>query len=551
MRVRLLAEPDGLGRPPAVALRVLRQDLHLDAVAVGEDAAAPLVERDLDRPLLAALELDLLAAEHLALALELHHALARLRRDALQAQGDAVAVELRLALDRDPREGAERDLALAQDVAPVDDRPVDALVAGHGVLGLVDRVRPVVAGAEADHVDRVGALDPVVAVARVEDRGDATGDVLAARDPVVAGPGLQAEHLGRADVDAERAGPRRGEPVEQHAAGGLRRVDRELLVGIRAVDLGGVDAGAALVEVVVVAAVPDDRVVPVAAARVVARAGRVVVGDDPVVAAAALEQVGGVGAVERVVAVAAVDLGAEPERRDGALGGERVVAGVRVQVEHLGRHDVDGERAGTGRRRAGEGRVTRGRRRVQGERLGRRRAVHGDGVAAGAAVVDVVVVAAVPDHRVVAVAAADVELDAAGVQSGVGDERVVAAVGVELEPLGGPDVEVERPGTGRRETVEADAAGRGGRLDRERLGDACAVDLDRVGAVAAVHDVVVLAGAPDQQVVARLALEDVTGAGGVVVADDLVVAGTAVHLVDALAAEDLVVAGAGVHRRLG
>ena len=72
-----------------------------------------------------------------------------------------------------------------------------------------------------------------------------------------------------------------------------------------------------------------------------------------------------------------------------------------------------------------------------------------------------------------------------------------------------------------------------------------------VGAVAAVHRVVVLAAAPDEQVVARLALEDVAGADRVVVADDLVVAGAAVHLVDALAAEDLVVAGTGVDRRLG
>ena len=154
-------------------------------------------------------------------------------------------------------------------------------------------------------------------------------------------------------------GPGAGEPVEQHAAGGRGRLDREPLVGVRAVDQGGVVAGAALVEVVVVTAVPDDRVVALAAARVVARAGRVVVGDDPVVAGAAVEQVGGVRAVERVVAVAALDVGAEPERRDRAVGGERVVAAVGVQVEHLGRDDVDVERAGPGRRRAVEGRVTR------------------------------------------------------------------------------------------------------------------------------------------------------------------------------------------------
>ena len=73
---------------------------------------------------------------------------------------------------------------------------------------------------------------------------------------------------------------------------------------------------------------------------------------------------------------------------------------------------------------------------------------------------------------------------------------------VEVEPLGGADVEVERAGRGGPGAVERDPARRRGRRDGEDLAAAAAVDLDRVGAVAALVDVVAVAGVPHQRVVA-------------------------------------------------
>ena len=104
-----------------------------------------------------------------------------------------------------------------------------------------------------------------------------------------------------------------------------------------------------------------------------------------------------------------------------------------------------------------------------------------------------------PSRCVVAGAAVDRELDQRGQVAGR-RERVVAAVGVEDEVLGGADVDRERR---RVEAVEADAGavGRG----RELLGAVAAVDLDRVGAVAALVEVGVVAGVPDHAVVAALA----------------------------------------------
>ena len=67
---------------------------------------------------------------------------------------------------------------------------------------------------------------------------------------------LSDEVLGRAHVDREG---RRVEPVEAHAR--AVRGDGEDLVAAAAVDLGGVGAGAALVQVGVVARVPDHAVV--------------------------------------------------------------------------------------------------------------------------------------------------------------------------------------------------------------------------------------------------------------------------------------------------
>ena len=109
---------------------------------------------------------------------------------------------------------------------------------------------------------------------------------------------LSDELLGGADVDRER---RRVEAVEPHP----RAVGRggELLGAVAAVDLDRVAAGAAFVEVGVVARVPDH----------------------PVVAALAEHLVVGVAAGERVV------LAAAEQEVEAALAEQRVVAGLAEQ----------------------------------------------------------------------------------------------------------------------------------------------------------------------------------------------------------------------------
>ena len=118
--------------------------------------------------------------------------------------------------------------------------------------------------------------------------------------------------------------------------------------------------------------------------------------------------------------------------------------------------------------------------------------------------VDEVVVDAAEQHvgtvaaedRVVACTAVDGDRDERGQVSGRG-EAVVASVGVEDEVLRGADVDRE----GRRiDAVEAHPGpvGRGG----EDLGAAAAVDLHGVGPAAAFVEVGVVAGVPDDRVVA-------------------------------------------------
>ena len=114
---------------------------------------------------------------------------------------------------------------------------------------------------------------------------------------------LSDQVLGGADVDGER---RRVDAVEPDA----RAVGRggELLGAVAAVDLDGVDAGAALVEVGVVAGVPDH----------------------PVVAALAEHLVVGVAAGEGVV------LGAAEQEVEAALAEQRVVAGLAEELVAAG-----------------------------------------------------------------------------------------------------------------------------------------------------------------------------------------------------------------------
>jgi hypothetical protein len=133
------------------------------------------------------------------------------------------------------------------------------------------------------------------------------------------------------------------------------------------------------------------------------------------------------------------------------------------------------------------------------------------------------VVAVAAGDGVVAGAAVDGEVDEVG-QPVAGGDDIVAAIGVDDKVFGGADVEEERR---RGDAIEPHAAAVG--RDREGLGAVAAIDLGRVGAVAALHEVVVIARIPDHAIVAGFA-------------EHLVVTIAAVQHVVARAAEQQVVA---------
>ncbi len=151
-------------------------------------------------------------------------------------------------------------------------------------------------------------------------------------------------------------------------------------------------------------------------------------------------------------------------------------------------------------------------------------------IVAAAARDDVVAIAA--EQRVVAVAAGDRVVARAAVDRQVdegsetvsGRKSVVAAVHVEDEIFGRPDVEAERRGA---EAIETHARAVGN--DRECLGSIATVDLGGIDAVAAFEQIGAVAGIPNHAVVAGFA-------------EHLVVAGAADQRVVAVAAEQQVVA---------
>ena len=175
----------------------------------------------------------------------------------------------------------------------------------------------------------------VVAGAAVDRDPDQRGEVAGRREAVVTAVGVEDEVLRRADVDRER---RRVDAVEPNTrtVGGRR----ELLGAVAAVDLGGVDAGAALVEVGVVARVPDHAVVAGLAERLVVG----VAAGQHVVARAAEQRVDASLAEQGVVS------GLTDERVAAGAAGEDVVAGA---AEQVGRRQgavrlVEGERVVAG-----------------------------------------------------------------------------------------------------------------------------------------------------------------------------------------------------------
>ena len=198
------------------------------------------------------------------------------RRVATQRSRSTARPSVTLAVvadEPDPLATADHDVAPAHVIAPIDPREIEAGAAVDLIGSLVARADHVVALAAGQPVRAVGPSDPVVTVVAVERAGDQTGQPVRAGDPVVAGARIEHELFGRADVEVERAGRGGAGAVERDPPGGCRGLDGELLAAAAAVDLDRVVAGAAFVDVVAVAGVPDQRVVAVAADGVVARAG--------------------------------------------------------------------------------------------------------------------------------------------------------------------------------------------------------------------------------------------------------------------------------------
>src|SRR5690606_23385834 len=103
-------------------------------------------------------------------------------------------------------------------------------------------------------------------------------------------------------------------------------------------------------------------------------------------------------------------------------------------------------------------------------------------------------------------------------------DHVVAAETVDLDALGGADVQRELAEVGAGEIDPAIFAGRDG---EDVAGSVRAVDLGNVGAAAAVHHVRTVAVVPDHAVVAAAAFHGV----GAAEADQGVVAGVALQQV--------------------
>ena len=146
---------------------------------------------------------------------------------------------------------------------------------------------------------------------------DQRGEVAGRGERVVAAVHVHDQVLGRADVDGER---RRVEAIEAHARAVRRR--GEDLGAVAAVDLGGVDAGAAFHQVGVVAGIPDHAIVAGLAEHLVVA----VAAGQHVVAGAAEQQIEAALAEQRVVA------GLAEQHVVARAAGQRVVAGAAEQI---------------------------------------------------------------------------------------------------------------------------------------------------------------------------------------------------------------------------
>ena len=185
-----------------------------------------------------------------------------------------------------------------------DERVVAGAHQGHVVAPAADD--DVVAVAADQDVVAVAAGDGVVARAAVHGQGDQPGQAVRGGERVVPAVHVHDQVLGRADVQGERGG---GDAVEPDA--GAVGGDGKRLRAIAAVDLDGVDAVAALVQVGTFARVPDHPVVAALAEHLVVAGAA---GQD-VIAIAAEQQVVSALAQESVVSCLAEEHGRCPSRR--------------------------------------------------------------------------------------------------------------------------------------------------------------------------------------------------------------------------------------------
>ncbi len=322
----------------------------------------------------------------------------------------------------------------------------DAVVAAQGVddqavvgaLGVGD----VHLGRQPDDGDRgAGAedVDDVVAVGAVDDHGvrqgipcgaaDDTGEVRVDLDHVGTGQvvhrggvgpaqGVEVDQLDVVEVHDDVADVA-GEPDPLTVG---RRV--EDLVSAAAVEQHRVGVVLALDHVAAVARIPLERVVAGAEQGDVVALLTV----DEVVAIAAAQQVDAVAAEDRVAARTAVD-GDLDQGREVAGRGESVVAGVGVDHQVLSGADVDRERCRVEAIEPDAGAVRRG-----SEHLGAAAAVDLGRVGPESALVEVGVIARVPDHPVIAALAEDlIVLVAAGegVVLAAAEQEVEAALATE------------------------------------------------------------------------------------------------------------------------
>ncbi len=205
-------------------------------------------------------------------------------------------------------------------VAAVARIPDEGVVAGAAEQRVVAAAAgdDVIAVAADQRVVAVAAGDGVVAVAAVDGEADQGCEAVAGGEDVVAAVHVKHEILGGADVERER---RRAEAIETHAAavGGEGKV----FGAVAAVDLGGVDAVAALHQVGALARIPDHAVVAGLAEHLVVAGAA----DQRVVAVAAEQQIVAALALQNVVARAA-----EQQIVAGAAD-QRVVAGAAEQLD--------------------------------------------------------------------------------------------------------------------------------------------------------------------------------------------------------------------------